>query len=441
MKVAMHRIVVAFILIVFGTINAGACECGDPPACAKVGPDAVIFVGVALNEAHTSDQDVSHPVRFRIERMFKGLRSISFVEIDTSASTSCEAPFAKGRRYLVYAKRLDTGRVFTSLCNGSKPINQAADDLRFLEGWIRNRTITSIQGQILLDYGQGNVGSRDRLSKNLRGSLVTAVNTDGQRYSSGADGDGRFLIAPVRAGTYKLTVTQTRFLSGDPEYTVNVPEGGCADLYVWMSRDGKVMGRLREPTGRPPVAIRVQLIPILQGDVYPSPYETLSGVDGKYEFSRIPPGRYLVAVKASDEPTPKVPYKRVYYPGVPQRDRATPIQVAEARSVLNVNFTVTAKLNPRTIKAHISWSDGSPARSVHTWCAAAGYVPWQHLLTDNNGGITFNALDGLTYVVGAAAASNYEIVTRRRLSAKPLTVPPGRSTSVKLVIPLPPAKP
>jgi hypothetical protein len=175
--------------------------------------------------------------------MYKGLRGTSFVEIDTWAESSCEAPFTKGGRYLVYAKRADGGRILTSLCMGSIQVWEAAEDLRFLESWMRNRTTTSIEGEVFPDNGQGNHQSYDHLSKRLRGSRVKTVGTDGHQYSAVADSTGRFLIAPVRPGSYRLTVTQTKFRSGSPEYAVNVPEGGCANLIVPMGLDGKVDGR------------------------------------------------------------------------------------------------------------------------------------------------------------------------------------------------------
>jgi hypothetical protein len=201
-----------------------------------------------------------------------------------------------------------------------------------------------------------------------------------------------------------------------------------------MGFDGSVSGRLREPNGSPPIPIKVQLIPVLGGDIYPSPIETLSAADGTYAFSRVPLGRYVLAVNASDEPAKTRPYKRVFYPGVADRERAKLIRIGEAESVSNANFTLSARLNSRTITAGMFWADGTPARYVHTWCAPTGYVPWQHLLTDGQGRITFPAMDGLAYEIGAAAASDYEIVAKRRISAHPVRVPPGPSSSVRLVL-------
>src|SRR2546423_11604571 len=94
--------------------SALACTCGDPPPCAKVGGDAVIFVGCPLNEARTSGRDSSkvQPVRFKVERLFTGLpNGTQFVDVDTFAASSCEATFSKGVRYIIYAENDPTPSV------------------------------------------------------------------------------------------------------------------------------------------------------------------------------------------------------------------------------------------------------------------------------------------------------------------------------------------
>jgi hypothetical protein len=441
-----------------------ACSCGELPPCARVGPNAVIFLGVALNKPYSSFSAAlnTRPVRFKIERVYQGLPDETrFVEVDTLAMSSCEAVFVEGVRYVVYAESDSTqvasswsltnlfrrlvygenfypGRIVTHQCMGSRQVQDAADVMQFLEAFVAHRTVASIQGQVYADPGQGNLLLYDRLRKRMQGSVVTASGTDGSQHSTVADETGRFRIDSVRAGMYKVRVTQAKFRSDFAEYEVKVPERGCGVVQVSMGLDGRVSGRLHERGGNAPISIKVQLIPALDGDEYPSPLETTSATDGTYAFRRVPPGQYVLAVNALDEPTKKVPYKRVYYPGVEDLSSATRIHVGEAEKVSVGGLRLSTRLNPRTISARTVWADGSPARYVHTWCAPTGYTPRQHLLTDGEGQITFPAMDGLAYVIGAAAASNYEVPSKQRISARPVHVPPGPSTSVRLVLSIPP---
>jgi hypothetical protein len=213
----------SFVTVVSLLVSCGsalACTCGNPPPCAKVGPNAVIFIGVPLNAPYPSPHDFSkvQPVRFKIEKSFKGLPDgTQFVEVDTLAASSCEAAFTKGVRYVVYAESDSTssmtfgsltrwfrrvfhgesfypGRVFTSQCKGSRQVQDAAEDIRFLEAFVAHRTVMSIQGQVYADTGQGNYQLYDRIQKLLPGSSVSMSRMDGQQYGAVADAKGRFHI-------------------------------------------------------------------------------------------------------------------------------------------------------------------------------------------------------------------------------------------------------
>jgi hypothetical protein len=325
----------------------------------------------------------------------------------------------------------------TSACSGSRPIHEASEEIRFLEAFAAKRTAPSIRGEVYPEPGQGNDRLYTRMQKLLSGTTVSISGPDGARHVAAADARGRFFVEPVRAGEYRVSVSQAAFRSSEPEYKVSVSEGGCGVVHVAMGFDGIVSGRVREAGGKPPTATPIELIPVLGGNLYPLPIETTSRSDGTYSFVRVPPGRYFLAVNASREPSKERPYKRVFHPGVESRDRAAAISLGEAERVAGANLMLT-KLGARTISARMVWADGTPAEYVHTWCAPTGDVPRQHLITDALGQITFPAMDGLSYDIGAAAASNYAIPQRRRFSAPAIRVPPGPSTSVRLVVSIPP---
>jgi hypothetical protein len=47
--------------------------------------------------------------------------------------SSCDYRFEEGGRYLVYARRAPDGRLTTSLCSGTKPADEAIEDLAFIQ--------------------------------------------------------------------------------------------------------------------------------------------------------------------------------------------------------------------------------------------------------------------------------------------------------------------
>lgn len=431
------------ISLALGTKLLLACECGVQPICARVGAINVIFLGTALNDSHPPGlahklSDIK-PVRFKIDRSYKGIRrDQTIVDVDTSADTSCEVSFARSRHYIVFAEHTD--HLWTNSCLGSKLFEEANEDIKFLDRYSKGETESSIEGEVYPNVQPGSGREYDRLLKKLAGSIITARSVEGYSYGSTADGAGHFLIPTVKPASYKVRVERSFFLPARPTYQANVAPGACASLFVRMDLNGRVSGTILEPSGHSAASVKLHLIPILTPDADGDPIEAVSSPSGAYHFSHIPPGHYLLAVNDSAEPTPENPFKRVYYPGVASRAKAALIEMGEAQVLSNVNLRVSEKMSPRTIRVQIVWSDGSPARFVHTWCAPVGDSPWQHLLTDGNGQIIFKAMDGLSYEIGAAAASDYEIESRRRFSAKKIVVPAGTTTSAKLVISIAPKR-
>jgi hypothetical protein len=176
-----------------GIASAWACTCGDPPVCGKIESAQLIFVGAASGESNIAGDGVSrgHSTRFHVVRIFKGgLEDNAFVEIDTSVSRDCESHFVKDRSYLVYAELTDTGGLFTDSCGGTVPVELATGDLKLLEKWARHTTPASIQGKVLINSGQANEGSYDRLRKRL-GGAVTALGPDGHSYTAAIDDNQR----------------------------------------------------------------------------------------------------------------------------------------------------------------------------------------------------------------------------------------------------------
>lgn len=436
-----------------------ACSCGSVSPCARVTPDAVIFVGVPQNSTYRIEGDAysGRRVLFKVDSIFHGLRAgTRLVDVDTLASSSCEALFDVGRPYLVYARHAARGSLAETLartvswalhgepwgdeslqasqCSGSLPVADAGDDLDFLKAWLRKETVAAIQGEVYPDTNTLDAPDYNRRSRQLRGSDITAIDGNGQAWTVASDLNGHFRIPLKRGGRFVVSISTPRYRSAEPEYRVDVPERGCAEIAFWMGLDGQVRGLVREDGGGMTQPVKLELISVAEDDRSPTPLETTSQRNGEFAFTRVPPGRYVLGLNHSREPTAKMPYRRVYFPASEAPELARPIVLREAQTVSGIQLDIGIKMKPRAITARVSWPDGSPARFVHAWCAPTGYVPRAHDLTNEDGQITFPAMDGLSYDVGSAAASNYEIPARRRFAAKRVRVPPGDSVAIKLVL-------
>lgn len=200
------------------------------------------------------------------------------MEVNTASRTSCEVEFSKGLPYIVYAesgpstlhpvttifRRLLNGvntypgRLFTTQCYGSKPVQDATQEIRFMEAFVARRTNSSIQGEVYAETGQVLNNDYEMIQRRLTGSVIIASSVDGIKYKGIANSKGKFQIEPIRAGRYKVTVQQTKFRSELAEYDVDVPEGGCGVVHIAMGLGGSVSDRLRGPQVMAPIRIEVR---------------------------------------------------------------------------------------------------------------------------------------------------------------------------------------
>jgi hypothetical protein len=79
----------------------------------------------------TADQlpRARQPTAFRITRRWKGVAAGTAYVLNSGA---CAVTFERGREYLVYARRDEDGTLSTTFCQGTRPVEQAGEDLRAL---------------------------------------------------------------------------------------------------------------------------------------------------------------------------------------------------------------------------------------------------------------------------------------------------------------------
>ena len=117
---------------------AGAPDCtsGALCSCAIRSPEIsyaraeAVFVGVVTHAGEIGGEH-GQPVTLRITRTWKGDSAENIVVHDAHP---CGVVFQAGVEYLVYALRDQDGRLYTTFCARSRPLAQAAEDLRVLDG-------------------------------------------------------------------------------------------------------------------------------------------------------------------------------------------------------------------------------------------------------------------------------------------------------------------
>jgi len=306
----------------------------------------------------------SRNVKFEVVEAFKGAaRDVKQVEVNPSSGTSCYVPFKLGEQYLVYAS-IYNGRLFTTSCSGSQKLADATVSVEYLRAWKAGTTKTTIQGGVRTTTPGGDI--RDLP---VSGVEVIALG-DKTRHVTTTGANGRFLVEGVLPGRYELSFSRAGYISQKPSYPLNVSERSCAEIRIGLEVLSRVRGRLTNPSGSAAVGIQVELGLIDDDGRIRFPLTSESTAGGAFEFTKVPPGRYLLGVNIN-RTSSKAPFPTVLYPGVTDRDNARFIEIHGPDSLDGLDFEIGNRLSTRMIEIKLECADGAPLSNIKVIASAA----------------------------------------------------------------------
>lgn len=232
----------------------------------------------------------------------KAWRGAAASVVSTSEST-CAADFKKGVRYLIVAYRGADGGLRAGIsCGLTRPLSEAQGLLDYLQLAIPAGTPppSRVWGQVKRatkweDYTREFVGVPDA-QVTFRGKTTRSVTT-------GAD--GRYVVTGLPAGDYTITVNPPAAI---PELGPAEPLNdfdlsyrsapACAEMDFVTQIKSAISGVVVDEKGQPVNNVFVQLqfpgqIDLSRGRAGAG-YTT--GPDGSYEFTGLPPGRYVIGL-------------------------------------------------------------------------------------------------------------------------------------------------
>jgi hypothetical protein len=121
-----------------GASKAHACTCALVSTERQIKTSDAVFSGEVVSiEPGERAANVSPPslglVTFEVEDSWKGALEGAVDVYGHGPGASCGIKFDEGKSYLVYARRSGGGDTLqTGLCDSTKPLEQAEDDLRLL---------------------------------------------------------------------------------------------------------------------------------------------------------------------------------------------------------------------------------------------------------------------------------------------------------------------
>ena len=334
---AIHGLLLlAVIAALFAPRPAAACKCGRARGPGEAFTRAeVVFVGTV---GRTKQIDkTNYETTFAVGEVFRGKLGKTAVVASEWNGGSCDhGRYKAGEQMLVYAG--GTGTLNVSTCSGTKPLDQADDDLAFLRG-IASAKTAMVEGVVrFYDDSQaaGDGEPRANMEVRARGTKHATRTT--------ADGTYRLELPP---GTYTIELADPGpgiLALGSPSEPVALPViGAWASHNITLVWNSRIRGRLLDHTGKPAANVLVHALRGDEDDLSSAGSShgpsARTDASGNYEISRVPRGTYHVAVSV-------LFYLEVpvtYYPGTSAREQARAIAITRPGAVVeHIDFRLCA---------------------------------------------------------------------------------------------------
>jgi hypothetical protein len=322
-------------------------------------------IGPPVNAMSITMAGAHRVVSVRVLRAYRGQASGTVIILTGMGLGDCGFDFETGKRYLVYADRIDAVNLFTSICSGTSPIEHAGPALRFLRGE-KPTADDLLDGQVY----------QEKVEARWYGTACGRVtNADGTPFSGGSvdmtqirdeplpsmvvsdpdlsKPDGSFCIPTIRPGKYLLTAEKL-----DYDFHIRwmgyYPGVGTHSAAVPIEiRAGVSLSDLHFSVAKEPVyTVRFRIV----AEGSPAPSENLGvaidgadqdklayhlrqneNKDGIFSAGYVPPGHYLVQTYLQpDFQTGKIP---------PELSK---LRMAKQEVDISSDSEILLKLNPAT---------------------------------------------------------------------------------------------
>lgn len=455
------------LLILISPAPTKACTCSQalPGKCPGLQKDDVVFLGTVTgidsvsstapsspaspgqpSEVSATDDQTAAPItryHFRVDERFAGADSPEIDIFSGGDDGDCGYPFKKDWQYVVFTHPGTDGRLFATICSGTRPASDARALLPQLRAMRTGGRIASVFGVLRRADPPFLALPPDPTSDPPGESLAhPPANPDAplanvslhlrsrdDRFETSTDSHGVYSFYDVHAGAYRFTarlparmeLTQKTLSGGLPPF--KIPNGACYEYNVDALPTGHIRGSVLGPDGKPLALASVELY---RAGGYAGTRPGLwgfQGAKGVFDFDHIGPGRYVLVYNRTNRMDPNSPFPRAFYPGVTDLGDARPIKLRDGQQLLNVNFKLARGYPTRQLRVRLKWQGPRPPGGVTVMARAdQGDNPAAQIVRD--GLYQFTLLESANYTISA-----WEDLAPRRAASRrgdPDCALPGR---------------
>jgi hypothetical protein len=140
MKKAGGLLLMCFVLAIAYAGNAYACSCAEPTLHEEVEERAAIFTGKVVKLEVVGVKEGVSTIEATVQRIraFKGYVPETVVLTTSDGCCYCQGWYDISRTYVFFAYESE-GKLATSACSRTKLIDDAKEELQYLEQWSGSR--------------------------------------------------------------------------------------------------------------------------------------------------------------------------------------------------------------------------------------------------------------------------------------------------------------
>jgi hypothetical protein len=429
------------------TCLACTCQESTPGACQGLNVADAIFVGTVtvaeiVPAANADDPQVLH-YRFRVDERFKGAENREIDVFSGGNDADCGYRFKKGAQYLVFPYSSDDGRLFATICSGTRPAREARAILPQLRAMKRNQRVASIFGVLrrtdppydavkdpeaaagdptydsLNDFDEGGSPTdRETVSDSADdpgavgaagrplGHIELKIRSRIDRFETSTGPSGVYSIYGVPGGEYQIIahlpahmeLTLPTLKGGLPP--LRVADGGCYEYDIAALPTGEIRGRVLGPDGKALPTASVELYRTGRYEDAKSGWWEFQTENGGFSFDHVATGDYILVFNRQNHRDPNSPYRRTFYPAASDLAAAQPVKVSDGGEVVNADIRVKAGFATRTVKVRVKWTGRPLLGNVFVTAKAdEGENPASRKVSD--GLFELTLLDDIRYTISA----------------------------------------
>jgi hypothetical protein len=438
--VKFGRVLILFILIAAFPALAGACTCSSvaPGQCPGLQPSDVVFAGTVTDvqlmppsapqpapapppadpsskdavpsaadaaEAPAAPEAPLYRYHFQIDEKFAGPDEPEIDIFSGGDDGDCGYKFQKGEKYVVYTHQGADGRLFSTICDGTRPLSDATALIPQLRAMRMGKRVASVFG-VLRRSDPPFLAPADDPSDPIA-SISLKLRSAIDRFQTNSGTDGVYNFYDVHAGKYNFTANLpagtelTQKAQNAALSAFQIPEDACYEYDVYALPIGHIQGTVFGPDGKTPLPIAsLELFRVgAYNDARPG-YWGFQGARGNFQFDHVGPGEYVLVYNRPNRMDPNSPFPRMFYPGVASIDEAKTIVLKDGQTLQKVNLRVSNGYPSRQLKVVVKWSGVRPAGTVTVAAKADQYEnPSANKIAD--GVYTFSLFDSANYTISA----------------------------------------